>query len=71
MKNQNFEVLCKVLSETELQETIGGGVASWLTSCFTSSNSNPTVKVPLPGGTTVKVHQSTIAHYVRILPRQP
>ena len=37
MKNQIFEAL----SEPELQETIGGGIMSWLTSCFQPQRVTP------------------------------
>jgi len=65
VKNQNFEVSCEVLSEIELQEIVGGGVMSWLTSCFKPSD--PKVKVALPDGTTMKVRQSEM-NYVRTFP---
>jgi len=54
MKNQNFEVSCEVLSEIELQETIGGGVLNWLTGCFKPQRVTPLQTYSLPEGGTVE-----------------
>ena len=50
MKNQIFKVSCEELSEFELQETIGGGVVSWLKSCFKPTQVVPMQIYRLPSG---------------------
>jgi len=37
MKNQIFEVSFEELSELKLQETVGGGIVSWVKCCFKPS----------------------------------